>query len=86
MAQNVYSSVSPDNDGIILDGDHIIPNANDLHSTLDLNKLNLISGKSVKSEISENAGKFMCNANFYWNQHKISTEKLNTKYLFIHIQ
>ena len=85
VAQNVYSSVSADNDGIILDGDHIIPNANDLHSTLDLNKLNLISGKSVKSEISENAGKFMCNANFYWNQHKISTEKLNTKYLFIHI-
>ena len=27
----------------------------------------------------------MCNSNFYWNQHKINNENLNTKYLFIHI-
>jgi len=85
LAQNEYSSVAPDNEGIILNGDPIIPNGNDLLSSLNLNDLEILSNKHVKSAISNNAGKFMCNANFYWNQYKINNENLNTKYLFIHI-
>ena len=85
LAQNEYSSVAPDNEGIILNGDPIIPNGNDLLSCLNLNDLEILSNKYVKSAISNNAGKFMCNANFYWNQYKINNENLNTKYLFIHI-
>jgi len=85
LAQNEYSSVAPDNEGIILNGDPIIPNGNDLLSSLNLNDLEILSNKYVKSAISNNAGKFMCNANFYWNQYKINNENLNTKYLFIHI-
>ena len=85
LAQNEYSSVAPDNEGIILNGDPIIPNGNDLLSSLNLNDLEILSNKHVKSTISNNAGKFMCNANFYWNQYKINNENLNTKYLFIHI-
>jgi len=85
LAQNEYSSVAPDNEGIILNGDPIIPNENDLLSSLNLNDLEILSNKHVKSAISNNAGKFMCNANFYWNQYKINNENLNTKYLFIHI-
>lgn len=85
VAQNRYSSKSPDNEGIIFDEEPIISDGNNLYNSLDLNKLNTISNESVKSEISQNAGKFMCNANFYWNQYKINNEKLNTKFLFIHI-
>jgi len=85
LAQNEYSSVAPDNEGIVLNGDPIIPNGNDLLSCLNLNDLEILSNKYVKSAISNNAGKFMCNANFYWNQYKINNENLNTKYLFIHI-
>ena len=85
LAQNEYSSVAPDNEGIVLNGDPIIPNGNDLLSSLNLNDLEILSNKHVKSAISNNAGKFMCNANFYWNQYKINNENLNTKYLFIHI-
>ena len=46
-----------------------------LINTLNLKNLELLSNKHVSSAISDNAGKFMCNANFYWNQHKINNEK-----------
>jgi len=85
VAQNEYNSIAPDNDGIIINGDPIIPNGNKLLNTLNLKELEILSNKHVSSAISDNAGKFMCNANFYWNQYKINNEKLNTQYLFIHI-
>ena len=85
IAQNEYNSIAPDNEGIIMDGNPIIQNGNNLINTLNLKNLELLSNKHVSSAISDNAGKFMCNANFYWNQHKINNENLNTKYLFIHI-
>ncbi|MBG73836.1 MAG: hypothetical protein CL796_03750 [Chloroflexi bacterium] len=85
LAQNEYSSLSPDNEGVLLQNEPIIDMGYDLKNTLDLDNLNNISNKNVKSEISTNAGKFMCNANFYWNQYKINTQNLNTKYVFIHI-
>ena len=85
IAQNEYNSTAPDNDGVIMNGNPIIQNGNNLINTLNLKDLELLSNKHVSSEISDNAGKFMCNANFYWNQHKINNENLNTKYLFIHI-
>ena len=52
LAQNEYSSVAPDNEGIILNGDPIIPNGNDLLSSLNLNDLEILSNKHVKSAIS----------------------------------
>ena len=85
LAQNEYSSLSPDNEGVLLQNEPIIDRGYDLKNTLDLDNLNNISNKNVKSEISTNAGKFMCNANFYWNQYKINTQNLNTKFVFIHI-
>lgn len=85
LAQNEYSSFSPDNEGVLLQNEPIIDRGYDLKNTLDLDNLNNISNKNVKSEISTNAGKFMCNANFYWNQYKINTQNLNTKFVFIHI-
>ena len=85
LAQNEYSSLSRDNEGVLLQNEPIIDRGYDLKNTLDLDNLNNISNKNVKSEISTNAGKFMCNANFYWNQYKINTQNLNTKFVFIHI-
>ena len=66
-------------------GNPIIEKGKDLLNTLNLKDLESISNNYVSSAISNNAGKFMCNANFYWNQYKINNENLNTKYLFIHI-
>tara|TARA_B100000700_G_C15062614_1_gene866906 strand:- start:10378 stop:11007 length:630 start_codon:yes stop_codon:yes gene_type:complete len=85
IAQNEYSSLSPDNEGVLLQNQPIIHMGVNLKNSLDLKNLNDISNTKVKSEISSNAGKFMCNANFYWNQYKINTENLDTKFVFIHI-
>ena len=68
-----------------MDGNPIIQNGNNLFNSLNLKELEILSNKHVSSAVSDNAGKFMCNANFYWNQYKINNENLNTKYLFIHI-
>tara|TARA_Y100001960_G_scaffold315697_1_gene381621 strand:- start:214 stop:879 length:666 start_codon:yes stop_codon:yes gene_type:complete len=85
VAQNEYNSIAPDNEGVIMDGNPIIQNGNNLFNSLNLKELEILSNKHVSSAVSDNAGKFMCNANFYWNQYKINNENLNTKYLFIHI-
>ena len=85
LAQNEYNSIAPDNEGIVLKGNPIIEKGEDLLNTLNLKDLESISNNYVSSAISNNAGKFMCNANFYWNQYKINNENLSTKYLFIHI-
>lgn len=85
IAHNEYSSITPDNDGITLSGNKIIDSSENLISTIDLDKLQILSDKCVDSIVSKNAGKFMCNANFFWNQYKLNSEKINSKYLFIHI-
>ncbi len=85
LAQNEYNSIAPDNEGVVLNGNPIIQKGNDLLNNLNLKDLEILSNKYVSSAISNNAGKFMCNANFYWNQYKINNDNLNTKYLFIHI-
>ena len=85
VAQNEYSSTTPDNDGVVLNGSEIISSSDNLNNTLDIQQLKILSEKYVDTVVSYDAGKFMCNANFFWNQYKINTNNLYTKYLFINM-
>lgn len=85
IAVNEMNSKTADNQGVKLEGVEILHNSeNSLHSTLPLEQILLFSEDSpIPYEISQNAGRFVCNALMYKALHYFKDS--DVKAGFIHI-
>jgi len=87
VAINLKDSIYPDNDGKILEGEFIIPDAPLVYfSNLPITPMrDFLERVNVPAKISNHAGTFVCNSVFYSAAHEIESTDLDTWYGFIHI-
>jgi len=87
IAINMMDSSKPDNDGYVPDEESIHPDGpSALFSTLPLKSLykELVAlGHKVK--ISNSAGLYVCNTTYYEALHHISSQRLATRAVFVHL-
>ena len=88
VARNLDDSTTPDNDGVVLQSTPIArDNATDIYeSDLDLTLIaERLRHRNLDSEVSDDAGGFICNHYYYIARRMIERRNFATNCLFVHV-
>lgn len=87
VALNYIDNNNPDNAGLIIHNQKIIPNGDNAYFTkIDWDSIiKVLKDLEIPCEISTNAGTYVCNHVSYLFNYEIDKNKLNTAQSFIHI-
>ncbi len=86
VALNIMYSTKPDNDGYKPKGEEVVRGGPLAYKTnIDAYSLYDILRRKYPILLSHHAGTYVCNAAYYAMLHRVYSQKLKTKVLFLHI-
>ena len=85
VAINQKSAKISDNYGVLFVNKRIDEDNNEYYTNIDVEKLNkILQEKGFDTEVSNNAGTFLCNMSYFLALRHVKKYNLKTKVLFIH--